>query len=271
MTRASYLIYFKKFVEAIPEDHLSSSATLTILKNSPKLTEEIFKLIDSNLNIRSCILDLGCGYGYLALLFKDVLNFEKIYGVDINNERLEIAKGFGIITCCLDLENAALPFPDGSFDLVIASGIFNHLKFWDNALQEVRRVLKAGGLFIVSNPNLGSWINRLSLLLGYQPPDIEVSKIYTINLPPFYPRKRSIESVHSLTLRGLIQLLRIYNFIIIKVFTAGIFKNDLDQKKPPIPKILKYLIMIIDRITSLFPSLSIRIIIVSKKAEYSNF
>lgn len=43
-----------------------------------------------------------------------------------------------------------LPFPDGTFDDVIASLVLHYLQDWRAALTELRRVLKSGGRLIVS-------------------------------------------------------------------------------------------------------------------------
>jgi SAM-dependent methyltransferase len=48
---------------------------------------------------------------------------------------------------------AALPHPDGRFDLVVAFEVIEHLKEWREFLLEVRRLLAPGGQFIVSTPN----------------------------------------------------------------------------------------------------------------------
>ncbi|MCD6465106.1 class I SAM-dependent methyltransferase [Candidatus Bathyarchaeota archaeon] len=257
--------FIKEFLKDMPEEKIVTSATLSIFKDSPELAAKILLFLNENLKDRSRLLDLGCGYGYLTILFKNVLGFKEAYGIDIDDERLEESEKMGIFTHHLDLERDPLPFPNNYFDMVTAAGILNHLKFWDNLLSEANRVLKPGGLFFISDPNMGWWINRISLLLGYQPPNVEVSKIYTVNLPPFYPRKKSIEYIHSLTLKGMIEILSAYNFKCLKVFPTGIPKRDLDLKKPPIPRAIKYLIRAIDYLMCRFPSLSLRLIIVSEK------
>jgi hypothetical protein len=40
----------------------------------------------------------------------------------------------------------------------------------------VRRVLREGGYLLITTPNLASWVNRLVMLLGYQPYNCEVSR-----------------------------------------------------------------------------------------------
>jgi SAM-dependent methyltransferase len=48
-----------------------------------------------------------------------------------------------------------LPFPDGSFDCVIASEVLEHLHHDTAALQECRRVLRPGGQLVVTVPRFG--------------------------------------------------------------------------------------------------------------------
>lgn len=257
--------FIKVFLDNVSEEKITVSATLSIFKDSPELAAEILLFLNKNLKNRMRLLDLGCGCGYLTILVKNFLGFEEAYGVDIDEERLKESEKMGIKIHCIDLEKDPLPFPNNYFDMVVAAGILNHLKFWDNLLSEANRVLKPRGLLLTSDPNMGWWINRISLLLGYQPPNVEVSKTYTVNLPPFYPREKSIEYIHSLTLKGMIEILSLYNFKCLKVFSAGIPKRDLDLKKPSIPKAIKYLVRAIDYLMQRFPSLSLRLIIVSEK------
>ena len=183
----------EEILSEVPEEYLFTSATLTMFKDNPKLAIKILLFLNEHLKNRVRLLDLGCGYGYLTRFFKYTLNFKDAYGVDIDRLRLEVAKKLGITTFYVDLEKDRLPFPDNYFSLVIAAGIFNHLKFWDNILRETNRVLEFNGLLFISTPNMGWWVERISLLLGYQPPSVEVSEVYTVNLPPFYPRKNLLD------------------------------------------------------------------------------
>jgi SAM-dependent methyltransferase len=96
------------------------------------------------------ILDAGCGSGHLFAALRDrgavVTGFDKSAGM------LELARrrlGDGADLRVADL-GSPLPFPDGTFDDVIASLVLHYLEDWGPALAELRRVLKPGGRLIVS-------------------------------------------------------------------------------------------------------------------------
>jgi SAM-dependent methyltransferase len=96
------------------------------------------------------ILDAGCGSGPLSAALRDrgavVTGFDKSAGM------LELARrrlGNGADLRVADL-GGPLPFPDGSFDDVVASLVLHYLEDWGPALTELRRVLKPGGRLLVS-------------------------------------------------------------------------------------------------------------------------
>jgi hypothetical protein len=127
--------------------------------------------------------------------------------------------------------------------------------------------LKRGGIAFISVPNLGSWIDRLSLLLGYQPPSVEVSEIYSVGLPPFHPRRQSISYVHSVTLKALKQLLKAYNFEILKVYILKVYGAripDIDLKRKIQSRAIRALVRIVDRTFYRIPSLSVRVFVVAR-------
>ena len=110
--------------------------------------------------------DLGCGFGFIPYLFGELLGFKEVYGIDINEDRLAVAEKRLYKVLKADLEDDILPFPKGYFNLIISFGVLEHLKFFDNPIKEAYRILKPGGLFLVSIPNLGDWVNKIRLLLG---------------------------------------------------------------------------------------------------------
>lgn len=55
----------------------------------------------------------------------------------------------------------ALPYGDESFDVVISSDVFEHVRDDDKGFQEILRVLKPGGVFILTVPFLGLETNTI--------------------------------------------------------------------------------------------------------------
>lgn len=83
-------------------------------------------------------LNLGCG---------DRL-FESTEAVAwINLDKFD-REGVHVVS---DIE-APLPFTDNSFHLVLASHIIEHVANYDQLVQEIHRVLKPGGVFVVRVP-----------------------------------------------------------------------------------------------------------------------
>jgi SAM-dependent methyltransferase len=197
------------------------------------------------------MLDLGCGYGGLTKYVANNLKIPDVYGVDIDDGRLEQAKLKGIHTYNLDLNNARLPFPDGFFGLVTSFGALEHLAYFDNQLKESFRVLAKGGYLIVAMPNLASYINRIALLFGYQPRDVEISRKLSPGVLPFYPRG-FLGHIHSATLLAVKQILNHYGFQVTKVKSSSPYQRN---------KLLK----VVDKVFLPWPSLSRRFIILAKK------
>ena len=109
------------------------------------------------------ILDVGCGTGvnseYILKLGHSVV------GIDISHVAMTkyISKGHSGLQCDI---NKGLPFDNGSFDLVFASEVIEHLRDIRFFLLESYRVLKTQGVLLLSTPNSAFWIYRLLAVAG---------------------------------------------------------------------------------------------------------
>ena len=97
------------------------------------------------------VLDLGAGTGTLAIMIKRVQPDAQVTGLDADPEILEIARvkalRAGADVAFVLANAAALPYPDGPFDRVLASLVFSLLSSGDKqlAMRETYRVLRGGG------------------------------------------------------------------------------------------------------------------------------
>lgn len=97
------------------------------------------------------ILDYGCGNGQITSRLAEDNN---VIGVDLSENFLKVAKTEGLRVIRSDLDTHLLPFPEETFDLVYAFDIYEHLHNLEHALNETARVLKHGGIFMVTVPTL---------------------------------------------------------------------------------------------------------------------
>jgi SAM-dependent methyltransferase len=101
------------------------------------------------------VLEIGAGTGGLlhALLERGC----HIEGVELSEPlMLEARRAFGPLPI-QKVDGVALPFPDGSFDVVLSFDVFEHIPDSDAHLDEVRRVLRPGGSYLMQTPN--KWMN----------------------------------------------------------------------------------------------------------------
>jgi ubiquinone/menaquinone biosynthesis C-methylase UbiE len=104
------------------------------------------------------VLELGCGTGTTAL--KLAVYVSRIVATDLSNEMIAIAREKAAAqACCHNAEFAVAtperaPWPDGSFDAVLAFNLWHLVAERPSALAHVHRVLKPGGLFVSKTPCL---------------------------------------------------------------------------------------------------------------------
>lgn len=113
------------------------------------------------------LLDIGCGTGYLIELLQNRKKAD-YYGLDLSPEMLKMAKAkFGNDVTLKEGEADSLPYKDDTFDVVTCIQSFHHYPYPEKAMSEVYRVLKPGGLYILSDTGMGGfmkWIYNHLLL-----------------------------------------------------------------------------------------------------------
>lgn len=124
------------------------------------------------------VLDIGCGDGYHVCVFNTIGGMAEnayVYGIDLSKSRVEFAS---LVCRELSFSNIrwlvgsaeTLPFSSDRFDITLCSDVVEHLAHPDQCFAEMFRVLKPGGVAIVTTPNATSRIPWLvQLLKGPKP------------------------------------------------------------------------------------------------------
>src|SRR3989344_586731 len=146
--------------------------------------QKALDFLTSKVNVAGkSVLDLGSGIGIMALAlqrlgakakgvdhfifptekanFYTIQHFNEIQNL-WNKNQLEIVKG--------DITQTPLTFTDGSVDIILCDATIEHLLHSPKALfQEAHRLLKPGGYFFVTTPNLANLLRRIRFVIGRSP------------------------------------------------------------------------------------------------------
>ncbi|MBD3388259.1 MAG: methyltransferase domain-containing protein [Candidatus Altiarchaeales archaeon] len=152
-------------------------------------------------------MDLGCGDLRFTSDVAEKLGAVKVRVVDLSEP--EEYEG-----CTLEYElvkhdlNTELPLEDNSVDVISAYQIIEHLWNTPNFFRETCRVLKPGGVMVLSTPNLSSLHSIPFILLGQQPPIIHFTDVQVGNflkgvevLEPGHQKAFNLPSIHDLSER----------------------------------------------------------------------
>lgn len=113
--------------------------------------------------LRGKVLDYGSGIGTLPGILHEAFPEAEMWGADILPRSAELKPEIGWIQG--DLNNP-LPAADASFDVIVSSEVIEHLENPRAMYRDLFRLLKPGGLLIVTTPNQESIRSLAALLLA---------------------------------------------------------------------------------------------------------
>lgn len=137
------------------------------------------------------VLDVGCGIG-------DFVKFRKqTTGTDINPETVKFCKRQGLDVVQMDIDR--LPFSSGEFDGVLLDNVLEHIKSPKSLIEEVYRVLKPSGTFLIGVPGRKGYTKDPDHKVFYdQKKLVEIISAYgfTSKTVFYMPLKSAILDVH---------------------------------------------------------------------------
>jgi len=161
-------------------------------------------------NPKQKVLDVGCGDGYHLCVFNstdDIRRNVRFYGIEKSELRVEFAS-----RACNELSFTNidflvgsaddLPFPDNYFDIILCSDVIEHLLHPEKCFSEMNRVLKRGGVVIVTTPNKTTFPQQ------------------AVNIFRKSPRKEQCDDDDHISLKGVnewMEIARAAGFDILKV------------------------------------------------------
>jgi SAM-dependent methyltransferase len=99
---------------------------------------------------RPRILDVGCGTGFNLERLPELLPCE-VVGADISADALEFCRSRQL-SALVRADAAEPPFLDGSFDVILALDVIEHVRDDARALASLRRLLRPGGCLMIFTP-----------------------------------------------------------------------------------------------------------------------
>jgi SAM-dependent methyltransferase len=89
------------------------------------------------------------------------------WGAGTKGRMADLLADAGVTDLTWDLERTPYPVADNSFDAVIMTEVYEHLRDYPvHSLVEVRRILRPGGFLLFTTPNSAYVVNRLRVALG---------------------------------------------------------------------------------------------------------
>jgi SAM-dependent methyltransferase len=115
----------------------------------------LLRYAELSVNSSGELLEVGCGPGYLISFLEKWFPKMSITGFEYDQRLIEEAKERVQRISFIQGNAEELPFSDCQFDVMVSLHLIEHLYNPEKMLQEVHRVLKPNGIFIVATPNLG--------------------------------------------------------------------------------------------------------------------
>jgi 2-polyprenyl-3-methyl-5-hydroxy-6-metoxy-1,4-benzoquinol methylase len=148
---------------------ISADSVLHYLKSEKDRFAEIANLLPPPASSKGRLLDIGIAYGFLPVLLKKTTDWQ-CDGLDVPENisaYCKFAEKHGIHVYPGSLGVDPLSFPRESFDTIIFSEVFEHLRLSPSVkFRELHRILTPNGILVITTPNIARITNIIKLILG---------------------------------------------------------------------------------------------------------
>lgn len=114
------------------------------------------------------VVDLGCSTGYLLEDLRERYPETALIGVDLVAAGLSKAHSFVPSALLVRADVTELPLRDGSVDVVVSANLLEHVPDDEQALREITRVLRPGGVAALIVPGGRSTYDYYDRFLGHE-------------------------------------------------------------------------------------------------------
>jgi SAM-dependent methyltransferase len=211
-------------IDHYAEDGWGGERARTVLEARESLSLKLLQ--EANLGVAPRIIDLGCGDGLMLDQFRQLRPEAELVGYDYSELQVNRARA-RIPEAQIDQADLtrSIPQPDGVADVVYAGEVIEHLYSPDDLLDEMARILRPGGIAMLTTPNLLSWFNRALAVAGLGPVYVEYStrnsSVGMGLLRRIKAGDRPVGHIRVLTARALRDLLRASGFVDIVIRGAA--------------------------------------------------
>ncbi len=141
-------------------ESVSVETFFAVGKNTVRDIEVALESIGKPLEHFNSILDFGCGCGRTLMWLPKTLRGKTFYGTDVDEASVRWCQtNLHYADCTVNSSLPPTTFSDGNFDLVYAISVFTHVNEEHQLkwLSELHRILKPGGLLLLSVHGRHSW------------------------------------------------------------------------------------------------------------------
>jgi len=208
---------------------------------------EILDAAEALVPARGALLDIGPNIGTCLLLARD--RGWQAQGIEINAEAARYCReerGLDVMTGTLEPGT----YPESRFDAVLMGDVIEHLADPLEMMRTVARILKPGGVVLVSTPDIAGWAGRLlqvkpvEHIYYFNPTTISAllgkAGLEVVRIEPLDRYHNLTAMVHSTTFGGLLQVAaplfrlahRVFGDVVVKL---PLRENLLAVARRPVP------------------------------------